>query len=64
MNQFEQMTEAELKAYIKSHPTDDEAIRVRIQQISFNPKTVAISYGTPPDEIERIINEGIKNREN
>ncbi len=34
MNQFEQMTTKELREYLRKHPTDAEAIRVRMKQIA------------------------------
>ncbi len=38
MNQFEQMTPKELREYIRKHPTNEEAIRVRMKQIEADPK--------------------------
>ena len=38
MKKFEQMTTKELRNYIRKHPTDTEAIRVRMKQIESDPK--------------------------
>lgn len=55
MTQFDQMTENELREYIRKNPTDDEAIRARIKQIEQNPQAITVPYGISGVEIERIL---------
>ena len=52
---FTQMTRKELKAYIRQHPTNDEAIReLFINRRSPNAKTYPFPYDMPKEELTEI----------
>ncbi|WP_445635348.1 hypothetical protein NSTC745_00015 [Nostoc sp. DSM 114161] len=52
---FTQMTRKELKKYILSHPTDNEAIReLLINRRNLNAQTFPYPYDMPYEEVETI----------
>jgi hypothetical protein len=55
---FNKMTRKELKKYILSHPTDDEAIReLFITKRSTNAKIYLYPYEMPYEEVEKIFRD-------
>ena len=53
---FNQMTRKELKKYILSHPTDDEAIReLFVNRRNPNVQVFPYPYDMPYEEIEGIV---------
>jgi len=57
---FKTLTRAELKKYIVSHPTDEEAIReLFVNRRSANAKRYPYPYDMPAAEVEAIFQEKI-----
>lgn len=50
---FQQMSRSDLNKYIRSHPTDDEAIRELFVNRR-NPNAKRYPYDMPPEEVEAI----------
>ncbi|MGK7881800.1 MAG: hypothetical protein AB4060_17135 [Crocosphaera sp.] len=57
---FQEMTRKELKKYVLSHPTDDEAIReLFIKRRNPNAKTYPYPYEMSYEEVEEIFKSKI-----
>lgn len=55
---FQQMSRYDLKKYIRSHPTDDEAIReLFVNRRNPNAKRYPYPYDMSPEEVEAIFRE-------
>lgn len=55
---FKQMSRYDLKKYIRSHPTDDDAIReLFVNRRNPNAKRYPYPYDMSPEEVEAIFRE-------
>jgi SOS response regulatory protein OraA/RecX len=61
---FQEMSREELKKYIRTHPTDDEAIReLFVNRRNPNAKRYPYPYDMPSEEIEAIFKEKLDRAE-
>jgi hypothetical protein len=61
---FQAMTREELKKYIRTHPTDDDAIReLFVNRRNPNAKRYPYPYDMPSEEIEAIFREKLERGE-
>ena len=62
---FKKLTRSELKKYIVSHPTDDEAVReLFVNRRNPNAKRYPYPYDMPIEEVEAIFRERIDQQNN